>query len=429
MTIVSCLLNKKRGTMMVFQWKKKSLFFVFFMVGLVSMHAKDNSPKEVLKQIVLQNPSYEAFLDWADTQSLPFIEGDYPKSAKITFVYYNVSQADKILLKDVEKNKLYAMKKQGNSDIWSLKKTIKNPESFLYQFVEDKKGKQYPTYDILNLYVSYANPIKSQIRRPASPDATTIYTTIKSETPYGKNITRDILISLPEGYFSDFDKDYPVLYMHDGQQILDSNKAAYGGWRIDTTAQQLAREGLIEPIIVVGIFNSSQRDHEMMGWSPYHQEDSKADDAKMYADVYDYFVTKAVKDFIDSNYRTKSDREHTAIGGASSGAMVALYELFIHPELYSMAAALSGGYPYYDDLRNIYFPNRSDSKIYLDCGTVGLDGKLLVATQTMDAFLRQNGYREDDNYFYQEMKGHDHNEYAWSKRVADFLTFFFGRKN
>ncbi|HBG36495.1 MAG TPA: hypothetical protein DDW88_05465 [Treponema sp.] len=109
--------------------------------------------------------------------------------------------------------------------------------------------------------------------------------------------------------------------------------------------------------------------------------------------------------------------------------MVALYELFIHPELYSMAAALSGGYPYYDDLRNIYFPNRSDSKIYLDCGTVGLDGKLLVATQTMDAFLRQNGYREDDNYFYQEMKGHDHNEYAWSKRVADFLTFFFGRKN
>lgn len=168
----------------------------------------------------------------------------------------------------------------------------------------------------------------------------------------------------------------------------------------------------------------------MMGWSQFHQADQKKqglDPQEVFAraQAYDYLMVKEIKPFVDRLFRTKAGLENTAVVGASSGAMVALWQLFIHPEVFSKAGALSGGFEYCDDLRKDWFKPNPQATIFLDCGDKGLDGKLLPATRDMDAFLQENGFVPGKNYQYFLAEGQDHGERFWATRVEKFLRLFF----
>jgi len=126
---------------------------------------------------------------------------------------------------------------------------------------------------------------------------------------------RDIIVWLPPGYESDLNKNYPVLYMHDGQNIMDPNTSTFHvDWQIDEAADSLIRKGLIEPIIIVGIYNTADRNNE-------YSENNLGY-------YYMNFIVDSLKPFIDRNYRTKPDRINTATGGASLGGLISLMLLW-----------------------------------------------------------------------------------------------------
>lgn len=412
------------------------LFFLAFLLmadqSILAMGAADKTDSKLM-EFLKTKPNEDAFINWAQEEQVPIIEGDCPSAVYVSFaVWVSDREADAVFLVSKQLTKQQKMKKFAGTNVWTLSLKIEKPETFEYQFALQQDGNEVLIHDPLNPYIRHDKNFYSILRKEGSSlGATVLIPSVKSENPYQSVLTRDILVSLPAGYFQNLDMSYPVLYMHDGQQILDSAGAAWGGWKVDTAVESLVKAGEIKPVIVVGVYNSFRRDDEMMGWSRYHQEDvlkkknQPIETTLSWAKAYDYFFAIEVKALIDKKFRTLADRENTAVGGASSGAMVALYELFTHADIYSKCAALSGGFPYYDDLRQDYFPNRSDSFIYLDCGTISLDAQLLPATQSMDSFLKDNGYVEGENYYYEEVRGGDHNERNWADRVPKFLKLFF----
>ena len=145
----------------------------------------------------------------------------------------------------------------------------------------------------------------------------------------GKGIKdRDIVVWLPPGYFENTYKYYPVLYMHDGQNVFDPKTSAFGAdWQMDETADSLIKRHLIKPIIIVGVYNTPDRSSE------YAANDTG------YA--YMNFIIYKLKSFIDSVYRTLPDRENTATGGSSLAGLISFMLVWKHSDVFSMAACLS----------------------------------------------------------------------------------------
>jgi predicted alpha/beta superfamily hydrolase len=225
---------------------------------------------------------------------------------------------------------------------------------------------------------------------------------------------RDIIVWLPPSYKLDRSKHYPVLYMHDGQNIMDP-KTAYIGvdWRVDETISKLIKTNLMNEVIVVGVYNSPDRLEEY------------SDSVK--GNHYLKYLSTGLKDFIDSNYRTLTDRENTSVMGSSMGGLISFLLVWNYPNVFSKAACLSSAF-YFDNnkiFRMIekYEGLKKHIKIYIDSGE---DGKR--DAQKMYSLLTQKGYiiGEDIDYVYD--KGALHTEKAWGDRLIRPLLFFFGKK-
>ena len=146
---------------------------------------------------------------------------------------------------------------------------------------------------------------------------------------------RTIIVYLPPGYETQTGLRYPVLYMQDGQNLFDSSTAFAGiEWRVDETAQDLITEKKIQPVIIVGIYNTPDRTAE---FTPFAKTPSGVDGR---GTLYARFVIEEVKPMIDRTYRTMPDRAHTAIGGSSLGGLISLQIAHDHPNVFSAVAVL-----------------------------------------------------------------------------------------
>ena len=224
---------------------------------------------------------------------------------------------------------------------------------------------------------------------------------------------RDFFIWLPASYDDNPSRRYPVLYMHDGQNLIDP-KTSFAGkdWQVDETVTRLIREFKIKEIIVVGINNSNERLEEY------------SDSVK--GERYRKFLIEDLKAFVDSKYRTLSDNKNTAILGSSMGGLASFLIAWNHPEVFSMAGCLSSSFYYNDDkvfkMLDEYSGPKKQIKFYIDHGEDGL-----VRGQKMFCKLTQMGYviGTDIDYFY--ARGAEHNESEWAKRLERPLIFFFGK--
>src|SRR2546423_227128 len=131
---------------------------------------------------------------------------------------------------------------------------------------------------------------------------------------------RDVLVYLPPGYRRFSRKRYPVLYLHDGQNVFDAATSFSGvEWGVDETAERLIRQKLVEPFIIVAIANmGEERVHE---YAPTRGViDAKAKRKKRsrgLARLYGHFLIEELKPYIDNRYRTKREAQFTGLGGAS----------------------------------------------------------------------------------------------------------------
>ncbi|WP_237057137.1 alpha/beta hydrolase [Microbulbifer sediminum] len=147
---------------------------------------------------------------------------------------------------------------------------------------------------------------------------------------------RTVRIYLPPGY-GDSDRRYPVLYMHDGQNLFDTASSYAGEWRVDETLNRLATERGLE-LIVVGIDHGGEhRIHELTPFD--HPEYGAAEGA-----AYLEFLVGQLKPFVDARFNTMPGRDHTAIMGSSLGGLISHYALLRYPEVFSRAAVFSPAY-------------------------------------------------------------------------------------
>jgi len=233
---------------------------------------------------------------------------------------------------------------------------------------------------------------------------------------------RDVLVWLPPGYELG-DARYPVLYMHDGQNLFEPETAFQRGehWRVGETATELIEAARIEPLIVVGIYNTGEaRLHE---YTP-------TDDAKLgggQADDYGRMIIGELKPLIDRTYRTQVDRDSTGIAGSSLGGLVSLHLAFNHPAIFGRAAALSPSV-WWDRktvLKTVRGARaRPKLRLWVDMGTAegrrGLDDARLLK-----AALVGLGFLEGVDLHYAEYEGATHSEQAWSERVGPMLEWLF----
>ena len=228
---------------------------------------------------------------------------------------------------------------------------------------------------------------------------------------------RTIVVWLPESYEKKLQKHYPVLYMHDGQNLFDPNTSYIGvDWQMDETADSLIKQGEIEEIIIVGIYNTTDRVEEY--------SDTKK--GRAYMD----FIINDLKPFVDNNYRTLPDREHTAIMGSSMGGLISLYLIWRYPDVFSKAGCLSTSLLWNDGalLKEIenFAGQKPEIKIYLDSSGKGSEGRMKPHYEKLNDLLISKGFVEGVDLEYYFDKEGDHSERSWAKRAWRPLKFLFG---
>jgi len=241
---------------------------------------------------------------------------------------------------------------------------------------------------------------------------------------------RDILVYLPPGYEEDQDTRYPVLYMHDGQNLFDAATSFIGvEWSVDETVTRMVEAGKVRPLIVVGIENTSDRVFE---YTPAPDRSRGGGGASLYAD----FVLDEVKPFIDRTYRTLPDRESTGVAGSSLGGLVSLYLAWSHPDVFSRVAAMSTSYGWADRHIVDFLAEREPppgARVWIDMGTAedatDRDGDdvpdIIQLHRHVRDILMEKGLTIPGRLRYVEDEGAVHNERAWSARFPRALQFLF----
>ena len=253
---------------------------------------------------------------------------------------------------------------------------------------------------------------------------------------------RNIDIWLPPGYSQASAKKYPVLYMHDGQNLYDPKKSYIGvDWGIDETMARLIKENKAQEVIIVGIWNTPKRVPEYMPQKPLdvaNTDKIKNDFIKQFGDPpisdnYLKLIVEELKPFVDSTYQTFSDVKNTFIMGSSMGGLISIYALLEYPDVFAGAGCISTHWPIADPAVIEYvkskLPAPGHHKIYFDFGTETLDAQYEPYQKRVDEIMRAKGYNEGENWITRKFVGHEHSEKAWKKRVHIPLTFFFGESN
>jgi predicted alpha/beta superfamily hydrolase len=247
---------------------------------------------------------------------------------------------------------------------------------------------------------------------------------VTGELRYHRNVqpaglpARDVVVWLPPGYAADSKRHYPVLYMHDGQNVFDPKTSSFGhDWQLDETCDSMIRAGRIAPMIVVGVYNGPDRRAE---YSPGEK-----------GVAYMAFLVHQLKPLIDSTYRTRPDRKHTYVGGSSMGGLISFMLCWEHPEVFSKAICMS---PAFQFLHFDYLPYVTDDhgkrrkvQWYIDNGGQGLEIELQPGIDAMRAALEAKGYREGKAYFWVSDPEAEHFETAWAKRMPKALALLLGR--
>ncbi len=252
---------------------------------------------------------------------------------------------------------------------------------------------------------------------------------IRTHKLHSRNLPddRNLYVWLPPGYNENRDKNYAVLYMHDGQNLFDKRLNPVGEWQADETAARLIKEKKIEPLIIVGIANTGARmDEYTLTADPGMQKGGKGD-------AYIRLIATEVKPFIDRMYRTKKDPAHTGVGGSSLGATISIEICREHPEMFGRCAVISPAlwWNRADLLRRMDADHAwvKNCRFWIDIGTNEAPPdqmKILLGTvNTLAEILKDGGLQEGKDFQLHLVDGATHIETAWAKRFDQVLMFLF----
>jgi enterochelin esterase-like enzyme len=245
--------------------------------------------------------------------------------------------------------------------------------------------------------------------------------------------TRFLRVWLPPGYDNTENslKRYPVLYLNDGQNLFEPSTSFAGvEWQVDETAERLIREGLVPPMIIVGIDNAGKE--RIREYTPHRSLNPMM--LRVQGHRYPNFLIKEVMPFAAGNYRIASGPENTGLGGSSLGGLICLYTAALHPGwfgrlLIESPSLWASNRQMIKDSRMVkQWPQR----IFLATGTAEAgredrDRSVVDDVRELAGIFRRAGL-DDRRLKLVIEEGGTHQESAWARRFPDALLFLFGNR-
>lgn len=235
---------------------------------------------------------------------------------------------------------------------------------------------------------------------------------------------RSFIVYLPPGYDPKAVRRYPTLYFHDGQNVFDKATSVGEEWRVDETAQALIAAGEIEPLIMIGIYNTGV--HRISEYTPTTLPGKGGG----LADRYGRMLVEELKPLIDRKYKTLPGPGSTGMAGSSLGGLLTIHLGLKYPTVFSRLAVLSPSVWW--DQRMILgqvdsLPARLPIRIWLDAGSA--EGAEVVRdSRALRDALKAKGWVDGQHLRYHEAEGGQHNEASWATRVGPFLKFLYAMK-
>jgi len=250
---------------------------------------------------------------------------------------------------------------------------------------------------------------------------------------------RRVRVLLPSNYETEA-SDYPVVYMHDGQNIFFSRESYSGySWKLIPLLKYAKK---LPPMIIVGIDNSEEnRFDEYMPWQVKIQNDEQSIFAGGMGEKYAQWLVEMVKPFVDKHYRTKQDRKHTILAGSSLGAVITAFTGAAYPEVFGNLGVFSLASWIDEQSFTQYiakYPIDSKTKVYIQSGTnEGNEIDQLLTTKDTDQAYIDSSI----NYYNTLLKnshdlncvqlrifaGESHFEKYWADHFGEFLNFVFDK--
>lgn len=224
-------------------------------------------------------------------------------------------------------------------------------------------------------------------------------------------------VYLPPDYLEST-ASYPVLYMHDGQNLFDQATSFAGEWQVDEACELLIANREIEPIIVVGIENSANRCGEYTPWADNGFGCGGGGDAYLQA-IRDVLIPG-----VNQRYRTQTGHAKTYMAGSSLGGLITVYAAYEYDDVWGRIAGVSPSYWWANQAMLNHAAAASKpqtlSHFYQDMGTAESG---IANLRAMRDIAVGQGFVEGDDLMSVEAQGHAHNEFYWSLRMPDILRF------
>ena len=234
------------------------------------------------------------------------------------------------------------------------------------------------------------------------------------------NRNRQIWLYLPKDYATS-EKKYPVLYIHDGQNIFDIKTSFSGEWRVDESLDSMIVAGDYG-CIVVGIENGGA--NRLNEYSPWLNTQYGGGEGSEYIT----FIAKTLKPYIDDNYRTLKESDHTGIMGSSMGGLISMYAGIAFPEVFGKVGAFSSSYWF----SNQSFEQISDTGVdaasyfYMIAGALE-GGKQVEDMEKMSSLIKTNG-GEDNHVKVLSHSDGKHSEWYWAREFPKAYKWMFEKK-
>ncbi len=229
-----------------------------------------------------------------------------------------------------------------------------------------------------------------------------------------------VRVYLPSGY--DGKRRYPVLYMHDGQNLVRPARWSRRSWDVVSTLEKMRL-----PLIVVGIDSDRERSSTLCPFLPQTKDEEmdrcKDPKGKEYGD----FIVEYVKPFIDFAYKTRPDYENTYLAGSSLGGLAAAYLSALHPGVFSCVGVFSLAYWFVEKRFHAFLEANFDeeaSYFLAVGGKEGFEGKILDSFDKYRALLSEKGAEFVDKVYPSLW----HSEECWAKEFKDFVRLIKARR-
>jgi enterochelin esterase-like enzyme len=236
---------------------------------------------------------------------------------------------------------------------------------------------------------------------------------------------RDVIVYVPPGYDEQPERTYPLLYLHDGQNLFDGRTSFVKGrtWMVREHADDAIEAGEVEPLVIVGIYNTGDR--RLAEYTHEYNWQMGGGEADNYGDL----LTRELMPWIAHRYRVRGDRKSTGMGGSSLGGLVTLYLGLRHAQHFGKLALLSPSV-WWNHKSILGYVNEhapqlwERPRVWLDVGDH--EGqRTLRDVEHLARRLKANGWRPGESMHFEKVHGGTHDEASWAERVGLMLRFLF----